>query len=127
MVNKKGCLSRLVHVAVFQRAFQYVRQKQSGALKLCMDSIGRPPCCRYSCCFQYLSGLAMEVATERVEEVALFQWGEGSQQQRIDVHRPVARRPFEPPQPTSDVRRRGKLATPIARQAKGSHRDTFRR
>lgn len=116
MVNKKGCLSRLVHVAVFQRAFQYVRQKQSGALKLCMDNIGRLPYCRYSCCFQYLSCLAVKISTRRVQEVALFQWGESAENQRLDVHWSVACGPFEPPQPASEVLGRAGLAATIATQ-----------
>jgi hypothetical protein len=58
----------------------------------------------------------MKIATRSVQEVAFFQWRESTENQRIDVHRPVARRPFEASQPPSEMLARSDLATPIAEQ-----------
>jgi hypothetical protein len=69
----------LIQKAVFEWAFQDVRQKQTRPLKLHVEGVGRLAGSVDSHSFQYLSRLAMKISTWSVKEVAFFQWGESTQ------------------------------------------------
>jgi hypothetical protein len=106
-----------------ERAFQEMRQEPSSALKLRMNRLGRLSCKGNPHGTKQLPCLSSELAGWRVQKLGILTWCNAAQQKRLDVHRPVPRRPFEPSQPPRDMLGRGHLPASIAPQTIGIRRN----
>ena len=106
----------IAHHALLDRTLQKMRQKESSRLKFSMNvrrrfsSSGNP----YS--FQQIGCLSTEFVARRIEKLRVLTRSDAAQQKRMDVHGPMARRPFEPPQSSRDMLGRGRLPAPVAPQ-----------
>src|SRR6266568_4754689 len=127
------CVARTFR-AVFERAFQNVRQKKSRRLKLRMNVFYRLSWGRCNCRDGFLLALSFEgglsgfnpygakhslpfstkFPARRVQKLRVLARSNPSQQQRLDVYRTVARRPFQPAKSSRDMLARCHLPTPIA-------------
>jgi hypothetical protein len=99
---------------VFQRTVQNVRQKESRGLKLPMNRL-----CGLTREENFYSAkkalpFSAEALTRRVQKLRVLARSDASQQQRPDVHGPVARRPLQSAQPSRNMFGRAQLSTPVA-------------
>src|ERR1700758_4213077 len=99
---------------VFQRTVQNVRQKESRRLKLRINVVGGLSVERNPHGAKEMLPFSSKLPTGRVQKLRVLARRNASQQQRLDVHGPVARRPFQPAQPSRHMLGRAHLSTPVA-------------
>lgn len=98
------------------RALQKMRQKESSSLKFSVNVRRRFSSSGNPYRSQQNAFLSAEFVARRVEKLCVIAWSNGAKQECVDVHRPITRRPFQPPQPSRDMLSRSRLPAPVAPQ-----------
>src|SRR5690349_10288266 len=100
----------------FEWALEDVRQEKSCTLKLGMNRLCGLSREKNTYSAKQALPLSAEVATRRVQKLRVLSRSHPSQQQRLDVHGPVTRRPFQSAQPSGEMLGRACLPTPVTTQ-----------
>ena len=100
----------------FHRALQEMRQKESRGLKFSMNVRRRFSSSGNPHRSQQIGCLSTEFVTRRVEKLCVIARSNGAKEKSVDVHGPITRGPFEPPEPSRHMLGRRRLPAPVAPQ-----------
>src|SRR5579885_547741 len=113
---QQGFECRSVVSREFDGAFQHMRHEHARALKFALHRFLLAILHRDGLSLQNLLSFPSERAVWRVNQFVAPLGHRRSEQQHLNMHRAESRGPFEPPQPSRDMLRRGCLSAPIARK-----------
>ena len=106
-------------ISILQWAFQNVCQEKACALKLGVHRLGRLSLGRDPRGAKQVPRFTVEPSARRIQKLRVLPRGNAAKQERVDVHRPIPRGPFQPPQPSCNMLGRRPLAASITPQVTG--------
>src|SRR5260370_11945453 len=108
-------------ISFFERTLQTMRQEESAALKLRKHRVTRFSASAHARCLQHPLRLARELPLRRVEKLGVLSRRNRPEQQCSNMHRSVARGPFQALQTLRHMRGRRRLSPPITPDSYLSH------